>query len=88
MIFIAVTLGFFPENLFLLDLINTYRHGTRFVEGKILNLSSLERSEVCNMVFFLTQMLISTESLQMNNYIITNRKILQVLRENYTVGNK
>ena len=38
------------------------------------------------MLYIYKQMLISTKSLHMNNYIVTNRKILQVLRDNYTLG--
>jgi hypothetical protein len=69
----------------LLDLINKYRQGNSMIEARILNVSSLERGEVCNMIGFYKQMLISTESLQINNYVVTNRKILQVLREKYDV---
>jgi hypothetical protein len=73
---------------FLLDLINKYRRENRLIEGTILHVDSLDRKEFCNMLYFYKQMLISTESLQMNNYIVTNRKILQALRENYTLGNE
>ena len=71
----------------LLDLINDYRKGNRTIEGKILNISSFDRSEACNMILFYKQMLVSTRTLQLNNYIITNHKILQVLREIYSIKN-
>jgi|ERR1022692_981455 hypothetical protein len=76
------------DSAYLLNLINTYRKGNKPIEGKILNASSLDRSEACNMILFYKQMLVSTQSLQLNNYIIANKKILQVLRENYAVENE
>ncbi len=71
-----------------LTVINNYRQSSRNIEGKILNISSLDRSEASNMVLFYKQMLVSTRTLQMNNYIETNHKILQVLRENYSLENE
>jgi hypothetical protein len=76
------------DSAYLLNLINSYRKGNKPIEGKILNASSLDRSEACNMILFYKQMLVSTQSLQLNNYIIANRKILQVLRENYSLDNE
>jgi hypothetical protein len=76
------------DQSFLLDLINRYRSENRVIESRIPNIASLDRNEVCNMLYFYKQMLISTESLQMNNYIVNNRKILHVLRENYALGNE
>ncbi len=73
---------------FLLDLIKAYRAGNRKIDAKILNLSSLDRNEVCNMIMFFKQMQISTESLQLNRYIATNQKILKVLREDYSLENE
>jgi hypothetical protein len=40
------------DSAYLLNLINTYRKGNKPIEGKILNASSLDRSEVCNMILF------------------------------------
>ena len=68
-----------------LNVINNYRHSNRNLERKILNTASLDRLEASNLVLFYKQMLVSTRSLQLNNYIITNHKILQVLRENYSL---
>jgi hypothetical protein len=72
-------------NTNILVLINAYRQSNRIIEGKILNLSSFDRSEASNMIMFYKQMLVSTRTLQLGNYIITNHKILQVLRDNYSI---
>jgi hypothetical protein len=71
-----------------LDVINNYRHSNRIVESKILNIPSFDRGEASNMILFYKQMLVSTRTLQMNNYIQTNHKILEVLRENYSLENE
>ena len=71
-----------------LDVINNYRRSEQTIESKILNISSFVRSEASNMILFYKQMLVSTRSLQLNDYMITNRKILGVLRENYSFKNE
>jgi hypothetical protein len=38
------------------------------------------------MILFYKQMLVSTRSLQLNDYMTTNSKILAVLRKNYSLG--
>jgi hypothetical protein len=68
-----------------LDVINNYRRSNRTIESKILNNSSFDRGEASNLVFFYKQMLVSTRSLQLHDYIITNHKILEVLRKNYSL---
>lgn len=73
-------------NINVLDLVNNYRQSNRTIESRILNVSSFNREEACNMILFYKQMLVSTRTLQLNNYIQTNHKILQVLRETYPVG--
>lgn len=70
------------------DVIKRYSQSNRLMEGKILNLPSFDRSEASNMILFYKQMLVSTRSLQLNNYIITNHKILQALRDNYSLENE
>jgi len=70
-----------------LDVINAYRLSDRNIEGKILNISSFDRIEASNMVLCYKQILMSTQTLQLNNYILTNHKILQALRENYELEN-
>ena len=72
----------------LLDVINNYRYSSRDIKSKILNIPLFDRSEASNMILFYKQMIVSTRTLQMNNYIITNHKILQVLRENYSLENE
>ena len=68
-----------------LNVINNYRKSGQTLERKILNVASLDRLEASNLVLFYKQMYVSSRSLQLNNYIITNHKILQVLRENYAL---
>jgi hypothetical protein len=66
-----------------LDVINKYLQGNLFIEGKILNIASFDRMEASNMILFYKQMLVSTRTLQMNNYVQTNHKILEELRKKY-----
>jgi len=67
----------------ILTQLNTYRHRTREIKGSILNAASLDRVEAANMVVFYKQMLLSTQTLQLNNYILANKMILQELRQSY-----
>ena len=76
------------EKTNMLAMINNYRKSNHIINGEILNVTSLDRKEACNMIVFYKVMMLSTESLQLHNYIIANRKILQVLRENYTLENE
>ena len=71
-----------------LDLLNNYRQSNRIIESKILNIASFDRGEASNLILFYKQMLVSTRTLQMNNYIVTNHKILEVLRKNYSLENE
>jgi hypothetical protein len=71
-----------------LDVINNYRQSNRNIESKLLNVSSFDRGEAANMVFFYKQMLVSTRSLQLHDYIITNQKILELLRKSYSLENE
>ncbi len=71
-----------------LDVLNNYRHSNSIVESKIFNLPLFDRAEASNLILFYKQMLVSTRTLQLHNYIITNHKILQVLRENYSLKNE
>ena len=71
-----------------LDVINSYRSSDRKIESEILNISSFDRGEASNMILFYKQMLVSTRSLQLNDYMITNSKILAVLRKNYSFGDE
>jgi hypothetical protein len=76
------------KNAYSIDLINRYRQGNTTIKAGILNLSTFDRGEASNMILFYKQMLVSTRTLPMNDYIITNQKILKVLRENYSLGNE
>jgi hypothetical protein len=71
------------ENISFLDLINQYRLGNDLIPGTILNVASLDRKETSNMIMFYKQMLVSTRTLQYNNYIVTNHKLLEELRKDY-----
>ena len=73
------------SDIYTLDIINRYRKAGTSIESSILNVNTLDRSEACNMIVFYKQMMISTQSLQLNNYILTNHHILQALREDYPV---
>jgi hypothetical protein len=68
--------------------IEDYLHSNRYIDGGILNTASFDRSEAANMLYFYKQLIVSTNSLQLHNYIMTNKKILQVLRGNYSLQNE
>jgi hypothetical protein len=67
----------------ILGIINRYRQGNKTIEGKILNLSSFDRAEAVIIILFYKQMMVSTRTLQLKDYIVTNHKILDELRLNY-----
>jgi hypothetical protein len=71
------------ENAYYLDLLNLYLNSDTLIKADILNLSTFNRGEAANMVMFYKTMLVSSRTLQMNDYIKANAKILKVLRENY-----
>jgi hypothetical protein len=71
------------ENGYNMDLINQYRKGDTFIHADILNLSSFNKGEVINMIAFYKQMLVSTRTLAMKDYINTNHNLLQELRQQY-----
>jgi len=75
------------ESASYMDLLNLYRKSDTLIKANILNLSSFARGEAANMVMFYKTMLVSSRTLQMNDYIKANKKILQVLRYNYSVKN-
>jgi hypothetical protein len=70
----------------ILDLINHYRKGDQTIQAHILNVSSFDRNEASNMILFYKQMLVSTRTLQLNNYIVANHKILEELRSAYDLN--
>ena len=68
-----------------LELINLYRKSDTLIKAGILNLPSFNRGEAGNMILFYKTMVVSSRTLQLNDYIQANQKILQVLRENYNL---
>ena len=75
------------ENASYMELLNLYRKSDTVIKANILNLPSFDRGEAGNMVMFYKTMLVSSRTLQMNDYIKASIKILQVLRDTYSVKN-
>lgn len=65
----------------LLNVINNNRGSDCNIKSNILNITSLNKGAAANLVLFYKQMLVSNRSLQLNNYIVTNHKTLQVLKK-------
>jgi len=72
-------------NAYNIDLIRKYRKEDKIIKANILNLSSFDRGEATNMIMFYKTMLASSRTLQMNDYIKVNNKILQELRKTYNL---
>ncbi len=68
-----------------LDIIGRYLKSDKVIDGKILNLPTLDRGETINMIAFYKQMLVSTRTLQLSSYVVTNHKILDALRKDYSL---
>lgn len=62
---------------------NDYMSGKIKTTGTILNVSAFDRGEAANLAGFYRQLIVSTNSLQLNNYIVDNRKVLEALRKSY-----
>ena len=75
------------KNASYLALLDLYRKSDTIIRANILNMPSFDRGEAANMVMFYKTMLASSRTLQMNDYIKANIKILQVLRNNYSGKN-
>src|SRR5436190_5666518 len=75
-------------NALYMDLLKLYLNTDTFVKANILNPSSFKRNEVANLVMFYKTMAVSSRTLQLNDYIKTNAKLLQVLRKNYHLENE
>ena len=71
------------ENTYNLDIINRYRESNDFIKADILNLSSFDRNEVVNMIQFYKQMLVTTRTQSMKDYMTANQKLLKELRKEY-----
>jgi hypothetical protein len=74
------------ENGYNMDLINNYRKADKIINAEILNLSSFDRGETINMIAFYKQMLVSTRTLSMKDYMRASQKLLQELRKNYKIN--
>ncbi|TMI78544.1 MAG: hypothetical protein E6H10_16925 [Bacteroidetes bacterium] len=70
------------------ELVYDYNKFNFHVKGRLMNLSSLDRDEASNMVLFYKQMVVSTRTLQLNDYVKINHKILEALRANYKLRNE
>jgi len=70
-------------NAAFLDLLNLYQSSNKLIEANILNLSTFNRDEAANMVMFYKTMMVSSRTLQMNDYALINHKILEELRKTY-----
>lgn len=75
-------------NAYAIDLINLYLTSDTLIKADILNLPSFNKSETMNMIMFYKTMVISSRTLQMNDYIKINEKILHVLRKDYHLNNE
>jgi hypothetical protein len=73
------------ENGYNMDLIARYRAGNTTIKADILNLGSFDRGEVINMIIFYKQMLVSTRTLAMKDYMTANQKLLKELRKEYNL---
>jgi hypothetical protein len=67
------------------ELVYDYGKYNFHIKGVIRNMSAIDRSEASNMILFYKQMFVSTRTLQLSEYVITNHKILQELRNNYAI---
>ncbi len=72
-------------NAYYLDLLHLYLDSDTLIKADILNLSTFNREEAANMVMFYKTMMVSTRTLQMNDYAVINHKILDELRKNYNL---
>jgi hypothetical protein len=69
----------------MITVMDNYLHSNETVKAEILNVGQLDRGEAANMVAFYKALVISSNLLQINAYISTNKKILQELRQNYSL---
>jgi hypothetical protein len=69
-------------------LVYDYEKYNFHVKGVMRNISTLDRGEASSMILFFKQMLVSTRTLQLSEYVTTNHKILEELRHNYKLNNE
>jgi len=70
------------------ELVYNYEKFNFHTKGRLMNLTALDRNEASNMILFYKQMIVSTRTLQLKDYIIINHKILEELRSNYKLDNE
>ena len=70
------------------DAFKDYTSGKITATGTMLNSASFDRGEAANIAGFYRQLIVSTNSLQLNNYIVNNHKVLEELRKNYSLENE
>jgi len=75
------------NQLKLIDVIKDFRNKKLDIpyEGRLLNISSINKEEVSNMIIFYKQVLVSTRILTLRNYVTANDQLLSELRNNYTL---
>jgi hypothetical protein len=71
-----------------IDLLNLYLKSDKFIKADILNMKTFNKNEAANMVMFYKIIMVSSRTLQMNNYIETNSKLLRALRKDYNLEKK
>lgn len=72
----------------ILEVLHDYVQSNKTVKAEILNLDSFNRKEAVNIISFLKQLLIATQTLQLNDYIVTNHQVLESLRHNYRLNDE
>jgi len=80
--------GSYPVTRSFLNLIKPYLQSKRTIKGEVLNVAAFNRTEAANIVSFYKQMLLSTRTLQLTDYIAINHQILQELRKTYNLQNE
>jgi hypothetical protein len=75
----------YPPTNTILSLVKPYMQAKHTIAADILDLASFNRTEAANMVSFYKQMLQSSRTLQLGDYITINHQILQDLRKTYNL---
>ncbi len=80
--------GSYPVTRSILYLVKPYLQSKRTIKGQVLNVATFNRTEAANMVSFIKQMLLSSRTLQLTDYVAINHQILQELRKTYDLQNE
>jgi hypothetical protein len=78
----------YPPTNSILYLVKPYMQGKHTIAASILDVASFNRNEAANIVSFYKQMLLSSRTLQLNDYIAINHQILQDLRKTYNLADE